>query len=109
MNRLEILQMLYTGDHLDTVEKRFAARYVTASELENYLSVSRPAVLKKLEAFPFITVGTTRLWERTEELEDFIWVWAQRRIRNGDMEATPRQLIRMAHETNERMGEDNND
>jgi len=98
MNRIDVLTMLYSGEVLDTPQKRFDANYVTAQELQDYLGVSRPAVLKKMIVFPHIEAGPIRLWERTPELEAAIWDWAMRRIRNGDMQPTPAQLLKLAND-----------
>lgn len=98
MKRIEVLTMLFSGEVPDTPQKRFDANYVTAQELQEYLGVSRPAVLKKIKDFPYIEAGPIRLWERTEALEACIWDWAMRRIRNGDMEPTPAQLLKLAND-----------
>lgn len=98
MTRTEILMMIYSNAALDTAEKRFAAMYVTAQEVQEALKVSRVAVLQKLNKFESVTVGGVRVWERSMPLETFIWDWTMRRIRNGDLEPTDKQLIRMAEE-----------
>lgn len=98
MNRTEILQMLYGDAHLDTVQKRFDAAYVTAVEVQDHLQLSRACVLKKLEAFPCAMVGSVKVWERTEELEKYLWDWTCSRIRKGEIPPTDAQLIRMAQE-----------
>lgn len=100
MKRVQVLTMLFSGELLDSPQKRFDANYITAHEIQEYMGVSRVAALKRLAKFPYIEVGTMRLWERTPAIEQELWIWAMRRIRNGDMEANDEQLVRLAHERN---------